>query len=221
MGKKVSGAAKRKKKREKEEAAKEAVKEMERLKLGPTKLWTGLVLHHKDVFVSHVISKLNRTDRCLFSFVNTESQDVLEYAGVNVSELDWTVYDCSSISTLEWEWNHFPWGRKSISGSVMDQAWFCSQVAATNKYFVEERQIPDSFKLNCVGNAALYGRLDCLKYLVEEAKVPLNDWQYIASARYYEQRECKNYLLEKECREPADEEYADFVEDMKEREEQQ
>ena len=23
----------------------------------PTKLWTGLVLHHKDVFVSHVISK--------------------------------------------------------------------------------------------------------------------------------------------------------------------
>ena len=40
MGKKISGAAKRKKKREKEEAAKEAVKEMERLKLGPTKIWT-------------------------------------------------------------------------------------------------------------------------------------------------------------------------------------
>ena len=191
----------------------EAVVDVERLKLGPTKLWTGLVLHHKDVFVSHVISKLNRTDRCLFSFVNTESQDVLEYAGVNVSELDWTVYDCSSISTLEWEWNHFPWGRKSIRGSVMDQAWFCSQVAATNKYFVEERKIPDSFKLNCVGNAALYGRLDCLKYLVEEAKVPLNDWQYIASARYYEQRECENYLLEKECPEPTEEQYATFVED--------
>ena len=39
----------------------EAVADMERLKLGPTKLWTGLVLHHKDVFVSHVISRLNRT----------------------------------------------------------------------------------------------------------------------------------------------------------------
>jgi len=72
-----------------------------------------------------------------------------------------------------------------------------------------------------VGNAARYGRLDCLKYLVEEAKVPLNDWQYIAYARYYEQRECENYLLEKECPEPTDEEYADFVEDMKELEEQQ
>ena len=47
----LSGAQKRKKKKEKEVAAKEAAKEMERLKLGPTKLWTGLVTHHKDVFV--------------------------------------------------------------------------------------------------------------------------------------------------------------------------
>ena len=42
MGKKqLSGAQKRKKSKEKEELA----LEMERLKLGPTKLWTGLVLH--------------------------------------------------------------------------------------------------------------------------------------------------------------------------------
>ena len=61
--KQLSGAQKRKKKKEKEEAVVEAVKEavayMERLMLGPTKLWTGLVLHQKDVFVSHVILKLN------------------------------------------------------------------------------------------------------------------------------------------------------------------
>jgi len=75
---------------------------VERLKLGPTKLWTGLVLHHKDVFVSHVISKLNGTDRWFFSKVNRESRDVLKYAGVNVSKLRWAVYECSSISTLEW-----------------------------------------------------------------------------------------------------------------------
>ena len=54
-----SGAQKRKTKKEKEEAIKEAiieeaVEELERLKLGPTALWTGLVLHHKDIFVSHV-----------------------------------------------------------------------------------------------------------------------------------------------------------------------
>ena len=129
MGKKVSGAQKRKKRKEKEELA----LEMERLKLGPTAIWTGLVLHHKDIFVSHVLSKLNTTDRFFFSKANKESRGVLEYAGVNVSKLGWNVYECSSISTLEWEWNHMPWGKKNIDGSVMDQAWFCEQVAGTNK----------------------------------------------------------------------------------------
>jgi len=101
MGKQLSGAQKRKKKREKEELA----AEMERLKLGPTKMWTGLVLHHKDVFVSHVLSKLNRMDRFFFSEVNSESEKVLAYAGVDVSELGWSLWECTSISTLEWAWN--------------------------------------------------------------------------------------------------------------------
>ena len=97
MGKQVSGAAKRKKKKEREKALAEHVANLERLKLGPTKLWTGLVLHHKDVFVSHVISKLNRTDRYLFSKVNRESQDVLAYAGLNVSELYASIDECATI----------------------------------------------------------------------------------------------------------------------------
>ena len=104
----------------------EAVVDVERLKLGPTKLWTGLVLHHKDVFVSHVIPKLNGTDRCFFSKVNRESRDVLAYAGVDVSKLCCAVDECSSISTLEVVWNNFPWGKKDNSGRVIDQALFCS-----------------------------------------------------------------------------------------------
>ena len=132
-GKKLSGAQKRKKKKEKEEAMKEAVADMERLKLGPTKLWTGLVLHHKDVFVSHVIPKLNGTDRFFFSEVNRESRGVLEYAGVNVSELGWIVYECSSISTLEWAWNHMTWGEKDEDGNVMRSSLVLREVAATNK----------------------------------------------------------------------------------------
>ena len=304
MGKKqLSGAQKRKKRKEKEELA----LEMERLKLGPTKLWTGLVLHHRDVFVSHVISKLNRTDRYFFARVNSESQDVLAYAGVNVSELKWAVYECLSISTLEWVWNDMPWGKKDRDGEVIDQAWFCGEVALTNnlellkwvrevkkcewhekaitaaaargnlemlkycfsnncpcdeeesckqaaakghldclrflfdkvepsrdtekeaaeqaackghvdilKYFVEERKTSDAAKYDCVGSAAMNGQLDCLKYLVEEAKVPLNDWRYVACARYYEHPDCENYFLEKGCPELTDEEYADFIERMKE-----
>ena len=313
MGKKqASGAQKRKKKKEKEKAVERMRAEMERLKLGPTKLWTGLVLHHKDVFVSHVIPQLNGMDRFFFSKVNRESWDVLKYAGVNVSGLGAWVYECSSISTLELMWNNMLWGEKDTRGNVIDQAWFCWQVADTNKleflkwarevkkcewdewtinaaayignlemlnycfsngcpcdeevsctraavnghldclrflfdkvkpsretekvaarhagaygrinilkYLVEERKISDAVKFDCVAAAIEYGKLDCLKYLVEEAKVPLNDWQYIAFARYYEQRECENYLLEKECPEPTDEEYADFVQDMKELDEQQ
>ena len=85
--KQLSGAQKRKKKKEKEEAIERARAELERLKLGPTKVWTGLVTHHKDVFVSHVLSKLNTTDRFFFSVVNRESRGVLEYAGVNVSKI--------------------------------------------------------------------------------------------------------------------------------------
>ena len=131
--KQLSGAQKRKKKREKEEAVKEAVADMERLKLGPTKLWTGLVLHHKDIFVSHVLSKLNGTDQIFFSKVNRESLDVLKYAGVNLSELRISFWECSSISTLEWVWNNMPWGEKSKSGRVIDQTLFCSEVALTNK----------------------------------------------------------------------------------------
>jgi len=307
MGKKLSGAQKRKKKKEKEEAAERARAEVERLKLGPTKIWTGLVLHHKDVFVSHVLSKLNRTDRFFFSKVNSESQGVLAYAGVDVLTLRWAVWECTSISTLELVWNHMPWGKKDDRGRVIDQAWFCKQVAATNKleflkwarevkhcewdewtitvavaignlemlkycfsngcpcdeeesykraaikghldclrflfdkvnpsrgteleaageaasrghvdiakYFVEERKILDGVKIACAGNAAGFGRLDCLKYLLEEARAPLDQWFYIASARYKEHPDCENYFLEKGCPEPTDEQYADFIERVKE-----
>ena len=272
-------------------------------------LWNGLVVHHKDIFVSHVISKLTETDRFFFAKVNGESQDVLKYAGVNVSRLSYAVHECISISTLEWKWNNMSWGKKDTKGNVMDQVWFCEQVAATNKfeflkwvrevkqcewdewainaatakgnlemlkycfsngcacdekksfeqvaveghldclrflvdkvkpsrdmeakvamqaacsghvdilkYLVEEREILNDLALShnlnlnyCVATAARNGRLDCLKYLVEEAKAPGNDWEYIAEARYFKHPECENYLLEKGCPEPTDEQYAQYV----------
>ena len=80
MGKNLSGAQKRKKKKEREKAAAEALADMERLKLGPTKLWTGLVLHQKVVFTSHVLPKLNETDRFFFAGASGGSWEVLAYA---------------------------------------------------------------------------------------------------------------------------------------------
>ena len=167
MGKNLSGAQKRKKKREKEEAVERARADVKRLKLGPTKIWTGLVVHHKDVFVSHVLSKLNRNDRFFFSKVNSESEDVLAYAGVNVSKLGVTVHECSSISTLELVWNHFPWGKKDGDGEVLDQAWFCSQVAATNKleFLKWAREVKHcEWDEKTITVAALIGNLEMLKY---------------------------------------------------------
>jgi len=161
--KQLSGAQKRKKKKEKEEA----VKDMERLKLGPTKLWTGLVTHHKAVFVLHVIPKLNGTDRCFFSRVNRESWGVLEYAGVNVSELKCSVDEFTSISTLELVWNHMPWGTKNNRGIVVDQAWFCAQVVFTNKLeFLKWAREVKHCEWNewSINQAAREGNLEMLKY---------------------------------------------------------
>ena len=130
-------------------------------------LWNGLVVHHKDIFVSHVLSKLNEIDRCFFSEVNRESRGVLEYAGVNVSKLCWNVHECSSISTLEWAWNNMPWGEKFEDGTVRDQAWFCSQVAATNKLELLKwaREVKHcEWNEWTINQAAFKGNLEMLKY---------------------------------------------------------
>jgi hypothetical protein len=125
------------------------------------------VLHHKDVFVSHVLSKLNETDRWFFAKVNRESRGVLEYAGVDVSKLRWGVHECSSISTLEWAWNNTNWGEKSQSGRVIDQAWFCKEVAGTNKLELLKwaREVKHcEWDEKTITVAACEGNLEMLKY---------------------------------------------------------
>ena len=200
MGKNLSGAQKRKKKKEREKAAEEARADMERLKLGPTKLWTGLVLHHKDVFVSHVISKLNRTDRFFFSKVNRESWSVLAYAGVELLlKLQWCVHECSSISTLEWAWNNTGWGEKSISGRVRDQAWFCWQVACTNKleFLKWAREVKqcewDEWSIN---QAAFKGNLEMLKYCFSNG-CPCDEEESCARAAAGGHLDCLRFLVDK------------------------
>jgi hypothetical protein len=164
---KPSGAAKRKKKKEKEDAIERAREEMERLKLGPTALWTGLVTHHMDIFVSHVLPKLNKTDRFFFSKVCKESRNVLAYAGVNQSTLIWRVSECTSISTLEWCWKDMPWGAKNSYGNVIDQTWFCSEVAHTNKLELLKwaREVKKcEWHERTISVAAHVGNLEMLKY---------------------------------------------------------
>jgi len=195
----MSGAQKRKKKKEKEAAVKEAVADMERLKLGPTKLWTGLVLHHKDVFVSHVIPKLNRTDQFFFSRVNRESWEVLAYAGVNVSRLGVIVHECSSISTLELAWNHFPWGKKFEDGDVMDQTSFCWQVAATEKLELLEwaREVKHcEWDEKTITGAATIGNLEILKYCFSNG-CPCDEEMSCKIAAVRGHLDCVRFLFDK------------------------
>ena len=157
MGKKkVSGNARRKEKEMREYVSVNGEAFLEARSSSP--LWNGLVLHHKDVFVSHVLPKLNRTDRGFFSKVNLESWGVLKYAGVDVSELGVVVYECASISTLEWAWNDMDWGWEDDKGIVINQAWFCEQVAGTNK-------------------------LELLKWAREVKQCQWDEWTINASAR--------------------------------------
>ena len=198
MGK-SSGAAKRKKKREKEKAIKEAVEELERLKLGPTKLWTGLVTHHKDVFVSHVIPKLDATDRFFFSYANTESRGVLAYAGVDVSKLNYKAYECSSISTLEFAWNNMVWGEKSKSGRVMDQVWFCEQVAATNNLELLKwaREVKHcEWDEQTINQAARRENLEMLKYCFSNG-CPCDKKESCCQAAIAGHLDCVRFLFDK------------------------
>ena len=84
------------------------------------------------------------------------------------------------------------------------------------KYFVEERKISEEVKGAVRDNAARYGQLDCLKYLVEEAKVPLDNWDSHRLRSLQRAPDCLNYLLEKGCPEPTDEEYARFAKSQRE-----
>ncbi|CAL6406303.1 unnamed protein product [Bathycoccus prasinos] len=177
----------------------EAVVDVERLKLGPTKLWTGLVLHHKDVFVSRVIPKLNRTDRCFFSNANKESWDVLKYAGVNVSELSLSVDECSSISTLEMVWNNFPWGERDKSGRVLDQAWFCWQVAFTNKLELLKwaREVKQcEWDKQTIVEAACFGNLEMLKYCFSN-NCPCDEEKSCFKAALGGHLDCLRFLFDK------------------------
>jgi hypothetical protein len=162
-------------------------------------IWNGLVLHHKDVFVSHVIPKLNTTDRCFFSEVSRESRGVLEYAGVNVSKLCWNVHECSSISTLEWMWNNIPWGKKDKRGRVMNQVTFCAGVAATNKleFLKWAREVKQcEWDERTIKAAAFKANLEILKYCFSNG-CPCEEKEACTQAAAGGHLDCLRFLVDK------------------------
>ena len=174
-------------------------------KLGQRDLW-DVIVNNDDICFEHILPRLNRTDVKFLFEVNTETRALIKRSPyVDVLEEGFRIDEMSSISTLEFAWNAIQWGAKSrwYSGP-MDQAWFCWQVAHTNKLELlrwarEEKKCEwdtetiDTVAQNgnlemlkyCLANqcpmddyacahAAKYGHLECLKYLHEEVNVPWN-----------------------------------------------
>jgi hypothetical protein len=131
--------------------------------------------------------------------VNKESWDVLQYAGVNVSELSLTVAKCSSISTLEVVWNNFPWGEKFEDGNVVDQAWFCFQVAATNKleFLKWAREVKHcEWDEKTIAAAVLKGNLEILKYCFSNG-CPCDEEESCKRAALKGHLDCLRFLFDK------------------------
>ncbi|CAL6326969.1 unnamed protein product [Bathycoccus prasinos] len=193
----VSGNARRKEKEMREYVSVNGEAFLEARSSSP--LWNGLVLHHKDVFVSHVLPKLNETDRVFFSKVNLESWGVLAYARVNASELSVVVHECSSISTLELSWNIFPWGKIDYGGCLIDQTWFCWQVAFTNKlkFLKWAREVKQcEWDEKTIAAAVLKGNLEILKYCFSNG-CPCDEEESCKRAAMAGHLDCVRFLFDK------------------------
>ena len=196
----------------------------------------------RDIVEKHVMCKLNGTDLKFFYEVNTETRKLVKRSS-RAGDLKkrFRVREMSSISTLELAWEN----KSLWSGYLWNETSFCTKVAETNKLELlkwarEEKKCEwdeDTIRTAaeqgnlemvkyCVANecpvdewacagAALYGHLECLKYLREEAKAPW-DSLVLDFAHANKHLECLRYAVEKKC--PG---RSDYTERLKELEQSQ
>jgi hypothetical protein len=176
----LTGAQKRKLKRdakEKEENdEKELAMSVERLKLGPTRLWTfvsdvGGVCQH--LFEFEILTKLNGSEIKFFYGTNTESRLAIKRANIKL-EKKFLIRELSSISQLELAWAYYQrggTGKYTCDGEyTKTQEEFCRSVAFTNdlallRWVREEKSCAWDWKTS--GTALFLGNLEMLKYCVE------------------------------------------------------
>jgi hypothetical protein len=165
-------------------------------------LW-DVVVKWDDICFKHILPRLNATDLKFFYEVNTETRKLIKRSS-RAKDLKKKFYigEMSSISTLEFAWEHYPWGGRGFLGKEMDEPYFCREVAKTNKlellkwareekkcewdeWTIDEAALQGNLEMvkYCVANecpidemacaeAAGNGDLEVLKYLREEAKAP-------------------------------------------------
>jgi hypothetical protein len=201
----------------------ESTIEMEETNESP--LWEAIV-SNDDVCFKHILPKLNGTDIKFLHDVNGETRALIKRSSREGElKKSFRVAEMSSISTLEVAWKNrkkkslWPiwWWSESN---------FCQEVAETNKLELLEwireekkcewgtRMIDEPAKQGnleivkyCIANeypvdewacalAARNGRLECLKYLHEEAKAPW-DWRTALYAAENGHLHILEYLVER------------------------
>ena len=148
-------------------------------------------------------------DGCEILEVNGETRDLIKRSS-RARDLKKTfkVREMSSMSTLEWAWEHFPWGKLreyDIKDSeeysfYMDEEYFCWQVAETNtlellKWAMEEKKC--EWYSATIDTAAEHGNLEMIKYCVA-IESPFSDMT-VLYAHYNDHAECVQYLVENNC----------------------
>jgi hypothetical protein len=170
--------------------------------IGLRDLW-DVIVNNDDICFEHILWKLNGTDIKFLYDVNSETRALIKRSPY-VYELKekFKVEEMSSISTLEFAWDsmdHMDWRTENQDGDVLDQAWFCWQVAKTNKLELlkwarEEKGCEwNEWTINA---AAHLGNLDMLKYCVENQCPFDEDEEACTFAAHCGSLECLKYLHE-------------------------
>jgi hypothetical protein len=166
-------------------------------------LW-DVIVNNDDICFKHILPRMNGTDVKFLYEVNTETRKLIKRSPfADDLKLTFEAREMSSISTLEVAWEHYPWGTWGDE-SRMDEQYFCSGVACTNKLellkWAREEKNCDWDEVT-IYMAASQGNLEMLKYCVAN-KCPINEWACTEAARNGH-LECLKYLRE-EAKAPWD-----------------
>ena len=157
-------------------------------------------MKNDDICFTHILPRLNSTDLKFLYDVNTETRKLIKRSSrANDLVKRFKVNGMFSISTLEVAWEHYPWGTwgDEYSEYRLDEGYFCSEVANTNKLellkWAREEKNCDWDELT-IYMAASQGNLEMLKYCVAN-KCPI-DKEACANAAESGNLECLKYLRE-------------------------
>jgi hypothetical protein len=147
-------------------------------------LWL-LVKRYPDVW-GEVLKSLNTTDIKFLYDVSRESRAVIRRQGYIMRDTKYNVAEFSSVSTLEFAWEHIPRQsdlvhRVAGSGRVSLLRWLIHKKNAT-------------FDERATFHAAMYNRVEALKFLVENGAPMSKSLSHACAANGSE--ECLRFALE-------------------------